>query len=139
MPNDDRNRKSSNRVVIHEKGDGLPPSVYSDGDVEVIWVCDPTPEDRFYRMTPTPTPDDLSAEIAKGHIGEHGDDPQKHARAHAAHAKMSGKPRLVLVEKPSPTRPGNVRCMDCRCHGFGCPGMPPGAEAKMTIEGTSDD
>lgn len=31
----------------------------------------------------------------------------------------------------SPTTPGNVRCMDCRCGGYGCPGMPPGYEARI--------
>jgi len=35
------------------------------------------------------------------------------------------------LKQRSPTKPGNVRCMDCRCNGEGCPGMPPGYEARL--------
>jgi len=35
-----------------------------------------------------------------------------------------------MAEK-SPTVKGNVRCMDCRCGGYGCPGLPPGYEQRM--------
>lgn len=36
-----------------------------------------------------------------------------------------------VMANPSPTKAGNVRCMDCRCDGFGCPGMPPGYEQRL--------
>lgn len=42
-----------------------------------------------------------------------------------------GKAPAILKSNESPTKKGNVRCMDCRCGGRGCPGMPPGEEQRM--------
>ena len=44
-------------------------------------------------------------------------------------AKIPDQPRRR--SKKSPTEPGNVRCMDCRCNGHGCPGMPAGYEENL--------
>lgn len=50
-----------------------------------------------------------------------------------AEADYADVERKVLANA-SPTKPGNVRCMDCRCHGVGCPGMPPGYEQRLIEE-----
>ena len=65
----------------------------------------------------------------------------------ATHARNYGASELMLAtltgryppphhemdaQRPkSPTVNGNVRCMDCRCNGYGCPGMPPGYEQRL--------
>jgi len=40
----------------------------------------------------------------------------------------------VIKSAPSPTISGNVMCMDCRCGGYGCPGMPKGVENSIMKE-----
>lgn len=52
--------------------------------------------------------------------------------------KEEESPRLRSVKEvtqelryESPTKPGNVMCMDCRCGGYNCPGMPRGYEESL--------
>ena len=62
------------RVVIHYGDDPFePPSVYVDGDVEVISVCDFAPDDRFYKYTNMAVPEPLSSELRVAEIGFSGD------------------------------------------------------------------
>lgn len=49
----------------------------------------------------------------------------------AAAQSMSRRADHERPDSPSPTVEGYVRCMDCRCGGYGCSGMPPGYEARM--------
>ncbi len=86
------------RVIIHLQGDGSLPDVYVEGDAEVIWVSDMTPDDRFFRMSNRPIPDDLAADLRNGPISQAGDDPAKDVRAHTALAEMNGEPHLKPVD-----------------------------------------
>jgi hypothetical protein len=38
---------------------------------------------------------------------------------------------MTEYRKKSPTVAGNMKCMDCRCGGYGCPGMPAGYELSL--------
>jgi len=86
----------ANLVIIHATADGFPPTVYSSGDVTVIWVEDAAPDDRFYRIAPTSPPASLIEEIQAAVIGHAGDDPTKHAKAVAAVNAMKGGPQVVV-------------------------------------------
>ena len=54
--------------------------VYADKGVTIISVCDHTPGDRLYRLTPAPIPDGM----LDGHIGHAGDETQADRLANAA-------------------------------------------------------
>jgi hypothetical protein len=49
--------------------------------------------------------------------------------------KLTGGFLPRCAKLASPTKAGNVRCMDCRCDGYGCPGMPPGYEEAIMRNG----
>ena len=59
---------NAKRAVIHWRNDGSF-AVYADDGVEVISVSDFAPDDRLYRMSPDPIPDDL-LDGPVGHIGD---------------------------------------------------------------------
>lgn len=56
------------RVALSYDTDGNV-TVYADADVEIISVCDHTPHDRLYRLSPAPIPDGM----LDGPIGYSGD------------------------------------------------------------------
>lgn len=83
---------TKSRVVIRfDEGGGF--AVYADDGVEVFTVCDFTPEDRVYRMSPEPVPEGM---IGDG-VGHKDDGSPASVRAQAALAKIEGRPHLAAV------------------------------------------
>ena len=82
------------RVAIYQDLSGIL-TVYSDGDVEVLWVDERFPEDRSYRMSPAPIPPGLINE----NPGHKDDGSPAAARLHRAVNELQGKPHLKDVSE----------------------------------------
>lgn len=78
----------------------------------------------------------VSIELATGATinGPHGSGANAPAAGDNSHpdaVARRAKRKAVKDPNASPTVAGNVRCMDCRCDGYGCPGMPRGYEQRL--------
>lgn len=83
-------------VVIHEEQPGDIPIVYFDGEaVEVIWVTDHAPDDRFYRMSGAHIPDEIIEDMTDAEIGSADD---KSAADLRLNAYFYGAPSLTVVK-----------------------------------------
>ena len=88
------------RVFVHEMLKGAFVA-YVDGEAEVIWISDRTPDDRFYQMTPWPVPERIEREVASANIGRLEDDSAAPARAARLGADSRGEPHLRIVRVDS--------------------------------------
>ena len=80
-------------VAIHiDEAGGV--QVYADGEVDVIWVSDLTPDDRCYRATPEPIP----AGLIDGDIGHQGDRSPAAAKLSKFVKEAYGLPAFEVVK-----------------------------------------
>jgi hypothetical protein len=93
-PQDVKEKKAL--VVIHQENPEDIPAIYFNGEeVEVFWVCDFAPDDRFYRTTPSPVPKHIIDDMSKAIIGHKDDGSPASLRAQVA---VHGKPDLTVVK-----------------------------------------
>ena len=84
---------SNNKVVFHigENGDV---AIYADGDVNVYWVSELTPNDRIYQGSPDPIPDGM----LDGHIGHKNDDSPAAKKLSRLVREANGLPVFDVVK-----------------------------------------
>lgn len=83
-------------VVIHVEEPEDIPSVYFNGEaVEVIWVTDYAPDDRFYRMAGGPIPAGIIEGMTDAELGSADD---KSAADLRLNSFFDGGPNLTVVK-----------------------------------------